>query len=81
MKYEVLNEVQQSLLVDRYSRQSGLTQSYTLDGKQLKRFIDTRNWSSDCRRCNCLKQSHGGSFLLVDFVTSLLLQERSRGSR
>jgi DNA helicase II / ATP-dependent DNA helicase PcrA len=44
MKYEVLNEVQQALFVDRHSRLSGLTQSYTLDGKQLKRFIDTRNY-------------------------------------
>jgi DNA helicase II / ATP-dependent DNA helicase PcrA len=44
MKYEVLNEVQQALFVDRYSRLSGLTQSSTLDGQQLKRFIDTRNY-------------------------------------
>jgi DNA helicase-2/ATP-dependent DNA helicase PcrA len=44
MKYEVLNEVQQVLFVDRHSRASGLTQSSTLDGKQLKRFIDTRNY-------------------------------------
>ena len=44
MKYEVLNEVQQALFVDRYSRLSGLTQSTTLDGTQLKRFIDTRNY-------------------------------------
>ena len=44
MKYEVLNEVQQALFVDRHSRVSGLTQSSTLDGKQLKRFIDTRNY-------------------------------------
>lgn len=44
MKYEVLNEVQQALFVDRYSRLSGLTQSYTLDGQQLKRFVDTRNY-------------------------------------
>jgi DNA helicase II / ATP-dependent DNA helicase PcrA len=44
MKYEVLNEVQQALFVDRYSRLSGLTQSYTLDGHQLKRFVDTRNY-------------------------------------
>jgi DNA helicase-2/ATP-dependent DNA helicase PcrA len=41
MKYEVLNEVQQVLFVDRYSKLSGLTQSSTLDGKQLKRFVDT----------------------------------------
>src|SRR5690606_31749533 len=32
MKYEVLNEVQQSLFVDRHSKMSGLTQSTTLDG-------------------------------------------------
>jgi DNA helicase II / ATP-dependent DNA helicase PcrA len=43
MKYEVLNQVQQTLFVDRHSRASGLTQSSTLDGKQLKRFIDTPN--------------------------------------
>jgi DNA helicase-2/ATP-dependent DNA helicase PcrA len=44
MKYEVLNEVQQALFVDRYSRLSGLTESYTLDRQQLKRFVDTRNY-------------------------------------
>lgn len=44
MKYEVLNEVQQTLFVDRHSRASGLTQSTTLDGKPLKRFTDTRNY-------------------------------------
>ena len=32
MKYEVLNEVQQALFVDRHSKASGLTQSTTLDG-------------------------------------------------
>ena len=46
MKYEVLNEVQQALFVDRYSRLSGLTQSFTLNGQQLKRFVDTRNYVS-----------------------------------
>jgi DNA helicase-2/ATP-dependent DNA helicase PcrA len=44
MKYEVLNEVQQALFVDRHSRTSGLTQSTTLDGQPLKRYIDTRNF-------------------------------------
>ena len=44
MKYEVLNEVQQILFVDRYSRQAGLTQSFTLDRQQLRRFVDTRNY-------------------------------------
>ena len=46
MKYEVLNEVQQILFVDRHSRASGLTQSTTLDGTPLKRYIDTGNYVS-----------------------------------
>lgn len=44
MKYEVLNEVQLSLFVDRHSKASGLTQSTTVDGKALKRYTDTRNY-------------------------------------
>ena len=44
MKYEVLNEVQQVLFVDRNSKASGLTQSTTLDDKPLKRYTDTRNY-------------------------------------
>ncbi|TCJ14935.1 ATP-dependent helicase [Parasulfuritortus cantonensis] len=46
MKYEVLNEVQQSLFVDRHSRASGLTQSTTLTGIALKRYTDTRHYVS-----------------------------------
>ncbi len=46
MKYEVLNEVQQSLFVDRHSKASGLTQSTTLDGTALKRYTDTRHYVS-----------------------------------
>lgn len=46
MKYEVLNEVQQGLFVDRHSKVSGLTQSTTIDGKRLRRFVDTRNYVS-----------------------------------
>ena len=41
MKYEVLNEVQQILFIDRHSRQSGLTLATTLNGQSLKRFVDT----------------------------------------
>jgi DNA helicase-2/ATP-dependent DNA helicase PcrA len=41
LKYEVLNEVQQALFVDRHSQQSGLTASTALDGKSLKRYSDT----------------------------------------
>src|SRR5438876_4831986 len=38
LKYELLNEVQQGLFVDRHSRQSGLTTSTDLSGAALKRF-------------------------------------------
>ncbi len=44
MKYEVLNEVQQTLFVDRHSKASGLTQSATLAGQPLKRYTDTRHF-------------------------------------
>lgn len=44
MKYEVLNEVQQTLFVDRHSKASGLTQSTTLAGQALKRYTDTRHF-------------------------------------
>ncbi|NJD67758.1 MAG: ATP-dependent helicase, partial [candidate division NC10 bacterium] len=46
MKYEVLNEVQQVLFIDRHSKASGLTESTTLDGKPLKRYTDTGNYVS-----------------------------------
>ena len=46
MKYEVLNEVQQVLFIDRHSKASGLTESTTLDGKPLKRYTDTGNYTS-----------------------------------
>jgi DNA helicase-2/ATP-dependent DNA helicase PcrA len=46
MKYEVLNEVQQTLFVDRHSKTAGLTQSTTLDGTPLKRFTDTKHFVS-----------------------------------
>lgn len=46
MKYEVLNEVQQILFVDRHSRASGLTESTTLNGLALKRYTDTRHYAS-----------------------------------
>ncbi|QOZ23111.1 ATP-dependent DNA helicase [Bradyrhizobium sp. CCBAU 51753] len=44
LKYEVLNEVQQTLFVDRHSKGSGLTQGTTLTGQPLKRYIDTRHF-------------------------------------
>jgi len=41
LKFEVLNEVQQQLFVDRNSRRSGLTTSTDLKGKKLRRYRDT----------------------------------------
>ncbi len=41
LKFDVLNEVQQHLFIDRYSQQSGLARSVDLQGKQLRRYIDT----------------------------------------
>lgn len=46
MKYEVLNEVQQALFIDRHSRTSGLTSGTTLNGTFLKRYTDTRHYIS-----------------------------------
>ncbi|OGG45158.1 MAG: hypothetical protein A3F84_11895 [Candidatus Handelsmanbacteria bacterium RIFCSPLOWO2_12_FULL_64_10] len=42
LKYRVLNDVQQRLLIDRHSRQCGLTDLLTHDGKPLKRWVDSR---------------------------------------
>ncbi|MCB9898689.1 MAG: ATP-dependent helicase [Planctomycetes bacterium] len=44
LKYEVLNEVQQGLFVDRHSKLSGLTVSTDLNGTALKRYRDTKHY-------------------------------------
>ena len=44
LKYEVLNQVQQALLVDRHSRASGLTVCTTTSGTNLRRYVDTQNY-------------------------------------
>ncbi len=41
LKFEVLNEVQQALFVDRHSKQSGLTTTTDLTGRVLQRYKDT----------------------------------------
>lgn len=45
LKYEVLDEVQQRLLVDRNSRKSGLTTTTDLKGGTLRRFVDTNRYT------------------------------------
>lgn len=42
LKYEVLNEVQQVLFVNRHSARSGLTGTTFADGMALRRYIDTK---------------------------------------
>ena len=42
LKYDVLNEVQQVLFVDRHSTRSGLTATTFLDGTLLRRFVNTK---------------------------------------
>jgi DNA helicase-2/ATP-dependent DNA helicase PcrA len=44
LKFDVLNEIQQSLFIDRYSAKSGLTRSTDLCGNPLKRFKDTPHY-------------------------------------
>ena len=44
LKYEVLNEVQQAIFVDRNCRLAGLTTSKGLNGVQLKRYVDTNHY-------------------------------------
>lgn len=44
LKYEVLNEVQQGLFVDRLCKQSGFTTATDLTGTALKRYRDTRHY-------------------------------------
>lgn len=46
LKYDVLNEVQQTLFVDRHSKESGLTLSTDLAGKRLTRYKDTKLYIS-----------------------------------
>jgi len=44
LRYEILNEVQQGLFVDRHSKTSGLTTSTDLTGNALKRYVDTNRY-------------------------------------
>ncbi len=46
LKFELLNQVQQALFVDRHSQASGLTTSTTINGRPLQRYTDTQNYIS-----------------------------------
>lgn len=46
LKYSVLTEVRQRLLIDRNSRKSGLTEAHLLDGRPLTRWVDSRHYQT-----------------------------------
>jgi DNA helicase-2/ATP-dependent DNA helicase PcrA len=81
LKYEVLNEVQQSLFVDRHSKQSGLTACTDLQGVPLKRYRDTQHYLTalDILREAELNEAalNGCSLLDGQEAYSTLLDERS----
>lgn len=67
LKFEVLNEVQQSLFVDRHSKSSGLTTSTDLTGNPLKRYRDTTRYLSALdilREADLIEQALRGCTLL-----------------
>jgi len=81
LKYEVLNEVQQGLFVDRHSKQSGLTTSTDLHGVALKRYRDTPHYIT---ALSILREAdlHGTALKGCSIVTGLeayrgLLDERN----
>ncbi|MBY0276116.1 ATP-dependent helicase [Candidatus Binatia bacterium] len=81
LKFEVLNEVQQGLFVDRHSKQSGLTASTDLTGSALKRYRDTQHYIAalSILREAELEESSLGGCSIIDGLESYqaLLDERS----
>ena len=79
LRFELLNEVQQALFVDRHSTQSGLTTCADLQGAPLRRFRDTQRYLSALdilreadldekalKNCSLLKGLEAYSALLED---------------
>jgi DNA helicase-2/ATP-dependent DNA helicase PcrA len=81
LKYEVLNEVQQSLFVDRHSKRSGLTECTDLQGAPLRRYSDTQRYLAALdilREANLDEKALKGCSLLTGLdAYSSLLEERS----
>ncbi len=44
LKFDVLNEVQQVLFINRHSKESGLTTCRDINGLILRRYVDTKNY-------------------------------------
>src|SRR5271166_4269339 len=81
LKFEVLNEMQQNLFVDRHSKQSGLTNCTDLQGTPLRRYRDTQRYLAALdilREADLDEKALDGCSLLdgVDSYSSLL-DERS----
>jgi DNA helicase-2/ATP-dependent DNA helicase PcrA len=77
LRYELLNEVQQSLFVDRHSTQSGLTACTDLQGLPLRRYRDTQRYLAALdilREADLDEQELRGCSLLtgLDSYTNLL---------
>jgi DNA helicase-2/ATP-dependent DNA helicase PcrA len=81
LKFEVLNEVQRGLFVDRNCKQSGLTASTDLNGTPLKRYRDTPHYITalSILREADVEAKHLNGCTLVDGLESYrsLLDERS----
>ena len=81
LRYEVLNEVQQALFVDRNSKKSGLTVSVDLQGQHLKRYTDTSRYLTALdilREADRIDQALVGCSLLDGLdAYETLLNERS----
>jgi len=81
LKFNVLNEVQQTLFIDRHSKASGLTTCTDLKGALLKRYRDTNHYLS---ALNILREDEANAKALAGspLLTALnsyqaLLNERS----
>jgi DNA helicase-2/ATP-dependent DNA helicase PcrA len=72
LRFEVLNEVQQSLFVDRHSKQAGLTECKDLQGVPLKRYKDTQRYLAalDILREADLNEKALNNCLLLDGLQS-----------
>jgi DNA helicase-2/ATP-dependent DNA helicase PcrA len=81
LKYEVLNEVQQGLFVDRHCKQAGLTTGTDLQGAPLHRYKDTSRYLAALdilREADVNGRALKGCSLLGGLdAYSALLQERS----
>ncbi len=81
LRFEVLNEVQQGLFVDRHSKQSGLTECIDLQGAPLKRYLDTQRYLAALdilREADLDQKALDGCSLLEGLKSySSLLDERS----